>query len=399
MTISPNTNVCIKAFTDSGSGLPVANFSSDVTSGYAPLSVQFTDSSLNATAWNWNFGDGNNSNEQNPSHTYSIAGNYTITLTANNANGTDSKSATITVLEKSAQALPVADFSSDVTQGPAPLAVQFTDNSQNATSRIWDFGDGYNSTDKNPNHTYFEDGTYTVTLTVRNEAGSDTKTGTIVVGMGSNDNGNNSNDNGNNSNDNGNNSNDNGNNSNDNGNNSNDDGNNSSDNGNNSNDNGNNSNDNVSTDNGNGSTDSGNTDNGNSSTNTVCPCSNPVADFSTCSTSETAPMKVKFTDKSKGNPKSWKWTFGDGTSSTCKTPSHTYSKAGKYTVTLTVKDAAGNTAKKCKCIVVSEPPQKKCTKNTKKVTNNTKKTFKDTAKTGNNTKKVSKAKAKCSNKN
>ena len=38
--------------------LPVANFSSNVTRGYAPLSVQFTDSSENATGWNWDFGDG-----------------------------------------------------------------------------------------------------------------------------------------------------------------------------------------------------------------------------------------------------------------------------------------------------------------------------------------------------
>ncbi len=60
--------------------LPVANFSSNVTSGYAPLSVQFTDLSKNATGWNWNFGDGANSTEQNPIHTYSTAGNYTVTL-------------------------------------------------------------------------------------------------------------------------------------------------------------------------------------------------------------------------------------------------------------------------------------------------------------------------------
>ena len=51
--------------------LPVANFSTNVTSGYAPLSVQFTDLSENATEWNWNFGDGNTSTEQNPEHTYS----------------------------------------------------------------------------------------------------------------------------------------------------------------------------------------------------------------------------------------------------------------------------------------------------------------------------------------
>ena len=38
--------------------LPVANFSSNVTTGNTPLSVQFTDLSENATEWNWSFGDG-----------------------------------------------------------------------------------------------------------------------------------------------------------------------------------------------------------------------------------------------------------------------------------------------------------------------------------------------------
>jgi hypothetical protein len=43
---------------------------------------------------------GNTSTEQNPTHTYSAIGNYTVSLTANNENGTDSKLATMTVLEK-----------------------------------------------------------------------------------------------------------------------------------------------------------------------------------------------------------------------------------------------------------------------------------------------------------
>ena len=79
--------------------LPVANLSSNVTIGYAPLSVQFNDSSENVTAWNWDFGDGANSTEQSPMHTFSIVGNYTVNLTASNANGTNSKLATIDVLE------------------------------------------------------------------------------------------------------------------------------------------------------------------------------------------------------------------------------------------------------------------------------------------------------------
>jgi len=75
----------------------VANFSSNVNEGFAPLSVQFTDLSENATGWNWNFGDGTNSTKRNPIHIYSAAGNYIIMLTASNGYGTDMKISEIKV--------------------------------------------------------------------------------------------------------------------------------------------------------------------------------------------------------------------------------------------------------------------------------------------------------------
>jgi PGF-pre-PGF domain-containing protein/uncharacterized repeat protein (TIGR01451 family) len=151
--------------------LPVANFSSNVTSGYAPLSVEFTDSSENATGWIWDFGDGNSSTEQNITHTYHVAGNYTVNLTVSNVNGTDSIESTITVTDE--PVLPVANFSSNVTSGYAPLSVEFTDSSENADERIWDFGDGSNSTDLNPVHVFSTAGNFTVNLTVSNLNGTD----------------------------------------------------------------------------------------------------------------------------------------------------------------------------------------------------------------------------------
>lgn len=83
------------------SAFTVADFSSNITSGYAPLSIQFNDHSQNATSWNWDFGDGYNSTNQNPIHTYSSAGTYTVNLTVINENRTASKVAKIFVLNTS----------------------------------------------------------------------------------------------------------------------------------------------------------------------------------------------------------------------------------------------------------------------------------------------------------
>ncbi len=77
----------------------VANFTGNVSSGTAPLNVSFTDTSMGTpNAWYWDFGDGDISNEQDPVHTYLSAGNYTVCLTVSNANGMDSKLATISVI-------------------------------------------------------------------------------------------------------------------------------------------------------------------------------------------------------------------------------------------------------------------------------------------------------------
>ena len=153
--------------------LPISNFSSNVTEGYAPLNVQFTDLSENTTGWHWDFGDGANSSDQNPLHLYSNAGIYTVNLTAANENGTASKSAKITVSEKSAPVIPVANFTANKTEGIIPHTVKFTDTSTNSpTGWEWNFGDGNTSTEQSPEHTFSGVGIYDVTLVATNDNGS-----------------------------------------------------------------------------------------------------------------------------------------------------------------------------------------------------------------------------------
>lgn len=77
--------------------LPKANFSVFPTSGTVPLTVQFTNTSTDATLNNWTFGDGTTSTTVSPAHTYTAAGTYTVILDVSNTVGTSSKTGSISV--------------------------------------------------------------------------------------------------------------------------------------------------------------------------------------------------------------------------------------------------------------------------------------------------------------
>jgi parallel beta-helix repeat protein len=89
----------------------------------------------------------------------------------------------IAALSSKGNVKPSAKFSANVRSGYVPLRVQFTDLSENAIGRNWNFGDGTASTAMNPAHTYSKAGKYAVSLTVKNTAGSNTvtKSNYIVV--------------------------------------------------------------------------------------------------------------------------------------------------------------------------------------------------------------------------
>ena len=93
--------------------------------------------------------------------------------------GSQAATATFTVVT-----LPVANFAMDPASGtgPAPLVVQFTETSTGSpTSWWWSFGDDSTSPLPNPSHTYRKNGTYSVTLTVTNMAGTNARKRTITV--------------------------------------------------------------------------------------------------------------------------------------------------------------------------------------------------------------------------
>ena len=81
----------------------------------------------------------------------------------------------------------------------------------------------------------------------------------------------------------------------------------------------------------------------------------PVTSF-TADITNTCNGKVRFTDRTTGAVTSWAWTFGDGGTSTLQNPTHVYVTNGTYTVTLTATNSFGSTPfTRTSYIVVNRP--------------------------------------------
>jgi gliding motility-associated-like protein len=79
------------------SGVPTASFTPDVTTGFAPQVVVFTNQSVGAITYAWSFGDGSTSTSTNTTNTYSVAGTYTVTMIASSGLCTDTATAIIVI--------------------------------------------------------------------------------------------------------------------------------------------------------------------------------------------------------------------------------------------------------------------------------------------------------------
>jgi PKD repeat protein len=171
---------------------------------------------------------------------------------------------------------PVAAASASPLSGSAPLAVTFgssgsADPEGGALTYYWNFGDGTNSSEPNPAHTYTTTGTFNVNLTVTDIAGySNTKSISINVIN-----------------------------------------------------------------------------------------KPPVASFTANTSSNLIPATYSFDATASTDPDgpiaSYSWNFGDNTTGTGVTTSHTYEAAGTFPITLTVKDSGGLASTKSLSVTVVDP--------------------------------------------
>jgi PKD repeat protein len=151
------------------------------------LTCRFTDASTDSdgsvTAWSWRFGDSSTSAEREPTHSYAAPGTYTVRLTVTDDEGStgelsDDVRVTAPPTPPSNHA-PRAEFEIDCRN----LTCTFTDRSEDddgsIESRLWNFGDGTTSSQRNPSHSYGSPGRYDVLLTVADDDGAaDTRTRT-----------------------------------------------------------------------------------------------------------------------------------------------------------------------------------------------------------------------------
>ena len=97
---------------DAGTSIDVeAAFTRSPSSPVVGQTVTFTDTSTGEpTSWEWDFDDGGWSDDQHPTHTFTEVGTFTVTLTANNDESTDTVSSVVTVIEDSPALLEWADL-------------------------------------------------------------------------------------------------------------------------------------------------------------------------------------------------------------------------------------------------------------------------------------------------
>lgn len=172
---------------------PTAVVATSTAAGPAPLAVTFDGTGSKAASgstiasYAWSFGDGASASGATASHSFTSAGTYTATLTVTDSKGLTSSASTPIVVSAPIiiNKAPSAVITATPTSGTSPLTATFdgsgsTDSDGNIASYIWNFGDGSTASGKTASHTYTTKATFTATLTVTDNKGSNNTTSTII---------------------------------------------------------------------------------------------------------------------------------------------------------------------------------------------------------------------------
>ncbi len=167
---SVNCNLGAAKFEIEPDEITVSVLASPSTTGCIPLSINFTGISNDAKSFFWDFGDNTTSTQAFPTHTYTDTGTYTVTLIGVDSTTCDGyvfrDTATLTIVARDDSI--AAFFVPQVTSNCDSFIAHFNNFSTNATNYIWNFGDGWGSSQVSPTHEYASPGVYDVSLIVTN---------------------------------------------------------------------------------------------------------------------------------------------------------------------------------------------------------------------------------------
>ncbi len=197
VTLTAATNCSINESTRTRidvSNSPTPNFVADITTGCKNILVAFTNntvsndpnSSAQSLIYDWDFGDGSpHSALFAPVHNYHFSGKpYTVTLRATNSlSGCSEVSIKTSYIVLSGPPKTAFAISPDSVTTIPNYTFSFIDQTTDAVSWRWTFGNGQTSTQRNPTITYPDTGVYRVTLTTTTATGCDsTITKTVRIG-------------------------------------------------------------------------------------------------------------------------------------------------------------------------------------------------------------------------
>jgi gliding motility-associated-like protein len=152
--------------------VPIVSFTNDTSISCSKTTIQFTNTSVSepGSTFFWNLGNGETSTLENPNIQYVDTGYYNVQLVVTSPYGC--KDSVTNQVYAIFYPLPIADFITDQNiTNIVDQRIYFTDQSQNAVSWYWSFGDGNYSTNQNPYHDYVEEGEYNVKLVIKNISG------------------------------------------------------------------------------------------------------------------------------------------------------------------------------------------------------------------------------------
>ena len=145
-----------------------AEFVASDTLSCVHSTITFTGLDNVVNNWLWDLGDGTSSTDSIVNHTYTSPGVYEVSLIVSDGQGCNDTVIKSNYIEVQSV---TADFSYTPPSSCPPIVTAFTNNSQNASNYIWDFGDNTTSIVTEPSHIYANAGTYFVSLIASNNIG------------------------------------------------------------------------------------------------------------------------------------------------------------------------------------------------------------------------------------